>query len=247
VRLRGAKLLVLVHFLKELTRIKIILKKSHIGSTEEVKEMKNMKRNMQGFTLIELLIVVAIIAILAAIAIPNFLAAQVRAKVSRVRADIQSLCTATEAYAVDNNAYPLTNGWYGPVNQQTGGIPDKLGYYATYFGNFKAGLRDQPAIPYLTTPISYISAIPFDPFNGPNPETYAFYSEQANQDADLGGVMYYQWFSVGPDGIWDSDPLIYQAIFQGTTMPYDPSNGTVSNGDIVVVGGELQASQLDVY
>jgi prepilin-type N-terminal cleavage/methylation domain-containing protein len=60
-----------------------------------------------GFTLIELLIVVAIIAILAAIAVPNFLEAQVRAKVSRVKADQRSLGLALECYALDNNGkYP---------------------------------------------------------------------------------------------------------------------------------------------
>jgi len=60
----------------------------------------------EGFTLIELLIVVAIIAILAAIAVPNFLEAQTRAKVSRLKADMRSAATGLEAYAVDNNDYP---------------------------------------------------------------------------------------------------------------------------------------------
>ena len=63
-----------------------------------------MKRS--AFTLIELLIVVAIIAILAAIAVPNFLEAQVRSKVSRVKTDMRSLATAIEAYRLDHNVYP---------------------------------------------------------------------------------------------------------------------------------------------
>jgi type II secretion system protein G len=65
-----------------------------------------MKRKEEGFTLIELLIVVAIIGIIAAIAIPNLLNAIDRGKQKRTMADLRSIGTSIEAYAVDNNVYP---------------------------------------------------------------------------------------------------------------------------------------------
>ena len=65
-----------------------------------------MRHSQKGFTLIELLIVVAIIGIIAAIAIPNLLNAIDRGKQKRTMADMRSIGTGVEAYAVDNNVYP---------------------------------------------------------------------------------------------------------------------------------------------
>ena len=83
----------------------------------------------KAFTLIELLIVVAIIAILAAIAVPNFLEAQVRSKVSRVKADMRSMRTAMEAYRVDYNRYLPDEG-----ADQTDHLVQVLASTVTYSG-----------------------------------------------------------------------------------------------------------------
>lgn len=190
-----------------------------------------MKR--RGFTLIELLIVVAIIAILAAIAVPNFLEAQTRAKVSRAMGDIRSMVIALEFYRVDNIDYP--NG-----QMVTGDPPDRT---------FNILL---PSKYCLTTPIPYISSLPTENPFGTFSLGHFDTVKKRHGYMFLGGEIYRQWNA--PGGAWDYPGhnawvgSYYMWISMGpwkqfcTTLSgsfdcYDPTNGTVSWGDIFYIGG----------
>ena len=186
----------------------------------------------KGFTLIELLIVVAIIGILAAIAVPNFLNAQVRAKVARVQGDFRTIATALEMYRLDNGRY---------ISRQNS---------LTWTGRFFP----------LTTPVSYVSngrwPDPFAPLGFETPDgdplNYVYESNGwvenkvnflsqkiLNSPHDFlrgrANSAEYALISAGPD-------TDLNAGTGGTTQPqnalflYDSSNGTNSVGDIIRFG-----------
>ena len=78
--------------------------------------MVGKKFKQKGFTLIELMIVVAIIGILAAIAIPNFLNYQARAKTSEARANLKGIFTSEISYFSEFNLYSTISGInYPPI------------------------------------------------------------------------------------------------------------------------------------
>ncbi|NNF08163.1 MAG: prepilin-type N-terminal cleavage/methylation domain-containing protein [Candidatus Eisenbacteria bacterium] len=85
-----------------------------------------MLRNSKGFTLIELMIVVLIIGILAAIAIPNFVSMQDRAREGSVKSNMHTVQLAVEDFAVQNDGvYPVAANAAAVTALLPGGaIPD---------------------------------------------------------------------------------------------------------------------------
>jgi type IV pilus assembly protein PilA len=78
---------------------------------------KMLNKKSKGFTLIELMIVVAIIGILAAIAIPNFMSYQCKAKQSEAKSNLGTIRTAQEAYRAEFDHYDTSLsgiGFAGP-------------------------------------------------------------------------------------------------------------------------------------
>jgi len=223
-----------------------------------------MKRLIKGFTLIELLIVVAIIAILAAIAVPNFLEAQTRSKVSRTKADMRSASTAMESYAVDNNAYPLCHT-FGIAGSEFGWDPT----------NPSPTSQNAGILEHLSTPVAYMTqALVRDPFSvmfrysASTAAALAASTKVSVPGTDAAGrlnsYIYQSWdgndrrlvpggittpparawllHSAGPDSAYHNlgGVLAQDYVIDGPILlMYDPTNGTISFGSIYRTGGNF--------
>ncbi len=189
----------------------------------------------KGFTLIELLIVVAIIGILAAIAVPNFLNAQLRAKVARCKSDLRSIGMALEQYNLDQNYYP--------PSVQLERVTTPIAYIASIppdvFQPQHANDSGQPEARAKWTWYRYLAIPKGESGNGHYicGDYYAYFEpyamrNEAMQLANQGcsARAYAKSFgpNAGKDGLWSGNNG------DDFTLRYDTSNGLNSIGDIAV-------------
>src|SRR5437773_4724246 len=114
--------------------------------------MCNRIKRDQGFTLIELMIVVAIIGTLAAIAIPNFMTYQAKARQSEAKVNLGGVFTTATSYFAENNTFSV------PTADTLGYKPAGNVRYAIYYGG--TGATNSVTVPVaqnkVATPCSTV-------------------------------------------------------------------------------------------
>ncbi|MBD3266772.1 prepilin-type N-terminal cleavage/methylation domain-containing protein [bacterium] len=198
-----------------------------------------IKRTPKAFTLIELLIVVAIIGILAAIAVPNFLNAQLRAKIARTNGDLKALSSAIDAYFLDTNFHPNNRSH---LTVHLHGLTTPISYIST------VGFRDIFKAEQGNTGNNQESYLYFNYFYHPNPPNgWNTWMHNVNRaDLSTKGYCLASW---GPDRNQDAIEWVYIQNRMGNEKAgnlriYHPSNGLISQGDIGRWGGNVPGVQM---
>jgi len=203
-------------------------------------EVSTMKQ--RGFGLVEVLILVAAAGVLAAIAVPNSIEADVRAKVARTKARFGIVHTALEAYYLDHRDYPIDGSWIddrSPYWYLPNHITHPIAYMTgdTLADPFREGADVSAAMAADAPDSALYSPVDYRRFR------YRYFEYTYGKERGLAPQyipplkdVFGKWAvnSVGPDGLYGpTRSLVRLGLSISVNVPYDPSNGTVSWGDIV--------------
>jgi len=202
-----------------------------------------------SFALMELLIVIAIIIIITAIAVPNLISANIKAKVKGIKSEMGSIAIALEDYRLDTGNYPIQPG--------TGYAPDVIAKPNIAFDdhNDAIGLGKLVFPPEASDPV-YLYRIPGDLFNdsgeeewngtsGAHNNHYCYFTANASRQSSSTEAKYWALVSYGPDKDQDIDSYTkaWNAVDPDApnhntykNLVYNPDNGITSSGDIVMIG-----------
>jgi prepilin-type N-terminal cleavage/methylation domain-containing protein len=204
---------------------------------------KTTKTNNNGFSLTELLIVVSLLALISIISISHYEKASTTSKLAETRELFRFISQGLESFKTENGIYP-----YDGYTAGGPGLPDH------YYWNLG---------PSLTTPIAYLPRVDYDdPFlKIKNVEhdgiiapygkirytctdstwhiIYGQYTGRTTisiyRDDIFDGMGGWRLLSGGPDQTmgpngWDMGTNYPESAIP---IPYDPTNGLVSNGDVI--------------
>lgn len=144
-----------------------------------------------------------------------------RAMLARAKNDMRNMATAIEAYHQDHGSFPVQ------VPLPTFARDDKERQELKGLELFTAEPGGQH-MHDLTTPVAYLPAIPVDVYSPSKHLPYSYFTDGQS----------WLLYSAGPDGRFDLVPV--QDFDSVTTQPserivsksHDPTNGTLSAGDV---------------
>jgi hypothetical protein len=205
---------------------------------------------------IEVLLFLIILSVFSATASPNFLNAHVRAKIARCYADMTCISIAINSLQIDFDHLPIDT-W----DDDTIEGRDILKEIFNGVGDFlEASRKTSHFLAVLTSPVSYMSSVPSDPFMsklrsensmgfGSPFDCYVYCDVDPRIPGRNQGIQAlnsplaeqfgitplktgeYALIGLGPDGIL-GDGASGADSLRG--LPYNATNGIMSRGDIVM-------------
>jgi type IV pilus assembly protein PilA len=177
-------------------------------------------RSRGGFTLIELMIVVGLIGLIAAVAVPNFITYQARARRSEGFAHVAGIAHAYKIYQADKGSYPDMRTETLALGAQAASLPDPAASGMTAPGTVK--------MPWDTATDNFFKIV------GWRPEGNVFYSYDVVSAACGNACDSGSCFTITAHGDVDGNGLLGALMY---VHPLTDASGTPIASCNSAVGG----------